>query len=274
MLILPLMINNVIIKVTIKFKNVEIKKDRLDSKARNILESDVIIDKEHIKEYESKNKIFSSFKITDFIRKNANYSNSNLNYVEVNTKTYKDKEFYDTYIIPLPSYKPNKANDYIYGELVNNIRLSRPNKIKKTNLSLASLGFNELFNGEFYNKIRNAKNNNANSFYIREYLMNQGYNIQLEILDFLNNLDYTISNNTDVILTVELDTVNSFFDDTPKISNFLTNYKNMALSNYECYMNLALLNNLVNGKNLDWPKLSVEQQKILIHKMNSKGIVA
>ena len=141
MLILPLMINNVVIKVTINFKNMEIKKDRLDSKARNIEESDVIIGKEHIKEYESKNKIFSSFNITDFIRRNANYNDSNLNYVEVNTKTYKDKDFYDTYIIPLPSYKPNKINDYIYGELVNNIRLSRPDKIKKTDLSLASLVF-------------------------------------------------------------------------------------------------------------------------------------
>ncbi|HIT36930.1 MAG TPA: hypothetical protein IAB59_00400 [Candidatus Onthousia faecipullorum] len=275
MISLPLMINDVILKVTINFKNVEIKKDRLDSGAKDVKESDIVIGKTHLKPYEdSKKPITDPKAITDFIRRNINYGGKNVNYIEVNTKKYKDKDFYDTYIIPIPNYKPNEINDYIYGMLVNNIRLSSPDRIKKTNISLADIGFDELFNGEFYNKIASVKGNNPNSLYIRNSLMNAGCEKQLEILDFFNNLDYEISKNSDVILTDELDTVNSFFKDSNKINNFLTNYKNIAISNYDSYMYLAALNTIVNGRNLEWPVLSEEQQKILIKKLNSNSRAA
>ena len=97
---------------------------------------------------------------------------------------------------------------------------------------------------------------------------------QLEILDFLNTLDYENSKNSDVLLTDELDTVNAFFNDSNKINNFLTNYKNTSINNYDSYMYLAALNTIVNGKNLEWPVLSEEQQKILIKKLNSDSRAA
>lgn len=275
MISLPLMINNVILKVNINFKDIEIKKNRLDSGAKGIKESDIVIGKTHLKAYEDSNKpIINPKAITDFIRRNVNYGSENANYIEVNTKRYKDRYFYDTYIVPAPSYKPNEVNDYIYGTLVNNIRLSSPDKIKKTNISLASIGFDELFNGEFYNKIANIKNNNPNQLYIRNSLMNAGCEKQLEILDFLNTLNYENSKNNDVLLTDELDTVNAFFNDSNKINNFLTNYKNTAINNSDSYMYLATLNTLVNGKNLNWPVLSEEQQNILIKKLNSNSRAA
>lgn len=275
MISLPLMINDVILKVTINFKDLEVKKDRLDSGAKDVKESDIIIGKTHLKAYEDTKKPITNPKaITDFIRRNVNYGSENANYIEVNTKRYKDRDFYDTYIVPAPSYKPNEVNDYIYGTLVNNIRLSSPDKIKKTNISLASIGFDELFNGEFYNKIANIKNNNPNPLYIRNSLMNAGCEKQLEILDFLNTLDYENSKNTDVLLTDELDTVNAFFNDSNKINNFLTNYKNTSINNYDSYMYLATLNTIVNGRNLEWPVLSEEQQKILIKKLNSDSRAA
>lgn len=275
MISLPLMINDVILKVTINFKDLEVKKDRLDSGAKDVKESDIIIGKTHLKAYEDNKKTITDPKaITDFIRRNINYGSENANYIEVNTKRYKDRDFYDTYIVPAPSYKPNEVNDYIYGTLVNNIRLSNPDKIKKTNISLASIGFDELFNGEFYNKIANIKNNNPNPLYIRNSLMNAGCEKQLEILDFLNTLNYENSKNSDVLLTDELDTVNAFFNDSNKINNFLTNYKNTSINNYDSYMYLAALNTIVNGKNLEWPVLSEEQQKILIKKLNSNSRAA
>lgn len=275
MLSLPLMINDIILKVTINFKDLEVKKDRLDSGAKDVKESDIVIGKTHLKAYEdSKKPITDPKAITDFIRKNINYGSENANYIEVNTKKYKDRDFYDTYIIPLPSYKPNEVNDYIYGTLVNNIRLSSPGKIKKTNISLASIGFDKLFNGEFYEKLASIKNNNPNPLYIRNSLMNVGCEKQLEILDFFNTLDYENSKNSDVLLTEELNTVNAFFSDSSKINNFLTNYKDIAINNYDSYMYLATLNTLVNGRNLEWPVLSEEQQKILIKKLNSNSKVA
>lgn len=275
MLSLPLMINDVILKVTINFKDLEVKKDRLDSGAKDVKESDIVIGKIHLRAYEdSKKPITDPKAITDFIRKNIDYNSENADYIEVNTRKYKDRDFYDTYIIPTPSYKPNEVNDYIYGTLVSNIRLSNPDKIKKTNISLTNIGFDELFNGEFYERLASIKNSNPNSLYIRNSLMNAGCEKQLEILDFFNTLDYENSKNSDVLLAEELNTVNDFFSDSSKINRFLTNYKDIAINNYDSYMYLATLNNLVNGRNLEWPVLSEEQQKILTKKLNSNSRVA
>lgn len=275
MLSLPLMINYVILKVTINFKDLEVKKDRLDSGAKDVKESDIVIGKIHLRAYEdSKKPITDPKAITDFIRKNIDYNSENADYIEVNTRKYKDRDFYDTYIIPAPSYKPNEVNDYIYGTLVSNIRLSNPDKIKKTNISLANIGFDELFNGEFYERLASIKNSNPNSLYIRNSLMNAGCEKQLEILDFFNTLDYENSKNSDVLLAEELNTVNDFFSDSSKINRFLINYKDIAINNYDSYMYLATLNNLVNGRNLEWPVLSEEQQKILTKKLNSNSRVA
>ena len=275
MISLPLMINDVILKVTINFKDLEVKKDILDSGAKDVKESDIVIGKTHLKAYEDPKKPITDPKaITDFIRRNINYGSENANYIEVNTKRYKDRDFYDTYIVPAPSYKPNEVNDYIYGTLVNNIRLSSPDKIKKTNISLASIGFDELFNGSFYEKLASIKNKNSNPIYIRNSLINAGCERQLQILDFFNELDYEISRNSDVILTYELNTVSDFFKDSNKLNNILTNYKTIASNNYDSYMYLATLNSLVNGKNLDWPILSEEQQKILIKRLNSSSKAA
>ncbi len=275
MISLPLMINNVILKVNINFKDLEIKKNRLDSGAKGIKESDIVIGKTHLKAYEDSNKpIINPKAITDFIRRNINYESEIGNYIEVNTKKYKDKDFYDTYIIPLPSYKPNEINDYIYGTLVNNIRFSTPDKIKNTNISFTSIGFDDLFNGEFYNVLLTLKNNNPNPLYIRNSLINRGYERQLEILDFFNTLDYDSSKSNNILLEEELNTVNAFFSDSSKIDRFLTNYKDIAINNYDSYIYLASLNTLVNGKSLEWPVLSEEQQKILIKKLNSSDRVA
>ena len=275
MISLPLMINDVILKVTINFKDLEVKKDRLDSGAKDVKESDIIIGKTHLKAYEDTKKTITDPKaITDFIRRNINYGSENANYIEVNTKRYKDRDFYDTYIVPAPPVESNEVNDYIYGTLVNNIRLSSPDKIKKTNISLASIGFDELFNGSFYEKLASIKNKNSNPIYIRNSLINAGCERQLQILDFFNELDYEISRNSDVILTYELNTVSDFFKDSNKLNNILTNYKTIASNNYDSYMYLATLNSLVNGKNLDWPILSEEQQKILIKRLNSSSKAA
>ena len=270
MIVLPLMIDNVTVNVSINFKDVSIKNNQLNSGAKGVKDSDVIIGKTNLSSLETnKYTISNPRELTNVIRKNMNYSTVPVDYIEVNTKKYTDSDFYDTYIIPTPQYKPNEINDYIYGMLVNSIRFSNPENIRIEKLSLNELGFNELFNIDFLNKIQNFRNSNSNSLYMRNKLMSSGYEKQLEVLDFFNTLDCKIEDN-DVILTSELDNVIDFFSKTKKENKVLTAYKNMALNNYESYMSLAALNTLVNGKVLDWPTLSEEQQKILIRKLNSE----
>ena len=73
------MINDVILKVTINFKDLEVKKDRLDSGAKDVKESDIIIGKTHLKAYEDTKKPITDPKaITDFIRRNVNYGSENV----------------------------------------------------------------------------------------------------------------------------------------------------------------------------------------------------
>lgn len=274
MLCLPLVINNVILKVNINFKDIDIRKNILNSKAKDITSSDIVVGKVHLKAYEDNNKIMTNPKmITSFVRKNINYNNEGINFIEVNTKNYKDKDFYDTYIIPAPSYNENEINDYIYGLLINSIRLSRPDNIKRKDLSLAEIGFDELFNGEFYSIVERAKNNNQNFLYIRNQLINAGFRKQVEVLDFFNNLNYDISENSEVILASEFDSVKAFFTDNEKMNKFLNNYRDLAVKNSESFMNLVTFNNLVNGRSL-MPMLSSEQQKKLIKKLNSNGRAA
>ncbi len=271
MIILPLMIddaNNVTVNVTINFRNVEVRENVLNSGVKGVSYSDVIIGKSNLKSYETDGKVIANPReVTNIIRKSMNYNTTPVNYIVVNTKKYEDSDFYDSYIIPAPSYKPNEINDYIYGMLVNSIRFNSPKDTKKEKLSLKALGFDELFNGEFLSKMQMLRSSSQSPLYVRNQLMNAGYVKQLEVLDFFNSLYCNIEED-DVILTSELENVIKFFDSTKKESRALSNYKNIALSNYESYMSLAALNALVNGKVLDWPVLSKEQQKRLIRKLN------
>ena len=271
MIILPLMIKDVTVNVTANFKNIEVQKNILDSGAKGLNASDVIVGKAKLSDYIGDEVITDPTVITNFIRKNVNYNN--INSVEVNTKNYDNSDFYDTYKVPLPANNPNKVTDYIYGMIINNIRISNPNELKKGKISLQNLGFDKIFNAEFINRVILLKNKSINSLYLRNELIKEGYNKQIEILDFFNNLDYEIKD-SDVILTNELNNVISFFGTTKNEYKTLTNYKNMASTNYEHYMSLAAFNNLIYNKNLEWPVLSEEQQKILIRKLNSNRRVA
>ncbi len=272
MIILPLMIKDVTVNVTANLKNIEVQKNVLDSGAKGLHASDVVVGKARLSSYIGDEVISDPTIVTNFIRKNINYNND-INYVEVNTKNYDNSDFYDIYRLPLPANNPNEVTDYIYGMIINNIRLSNPLELKSGKISLQTLGFDKIFNAEFINRVMLLKNKSINSLYLRNELIKEGYNKQIEILDFFNSLDYEIKD-SDVILTSELDSVITFFNTTKNERKTLTNYKNIASTNYEHYMSLAAFNNLVYNKNLEWPVLTEEQQKILIRKLNSNRRVA
>ena len=145
MIILPLMIKDVTVNVTANLKNIEVQKNVLDSGAKGLHASDVVVGKARLSSYIDGEVITNPTIITNFIRKNINYNND-INYVEVNTKNYDNSDFYDIYRLPLPANNPNEVTDYIYGMIINNIRLSNPLELKSGKISLQSLGFDKIFN--------------------------------------------------------------------------------------------------------------------------------
>lgn len=271
MINLPLMMDGVCVNVNVRFKDMSIIRNQLVSGIKGTGTSDIIVGKTVIKL--SPDSISNPKIITDMIRKSVNYSQDDIKTIQINTKKYQDSDFYDSYTVQVPDFKPNNINDYIYGMLINSIRLNTPQNNKKEKVSLTTLGFDKLFDNEFLNKITVLYDKGYNSLYVRNKLLEMGYHNQLEVLDFFNSLDYTIDDNA-VILTDDIDNVLSFFKDTKKESRVLTNYKEIALSNYENYIALAAFNTLVNGRTLNWPSLSMEQQKTLQKRLSYKMKVA
>ena len=274
MLQLPMTIKDITVNVTINFNNITVEKDKLDSRAIGLEASDVVVDRTNIKslrndEYYSKNHQA----LTNIIRKNINYSNRAVTNIKVTTKKYKDSDFYDVYYLPLPPFATNPITDYIYGALVNSIRLSTPDLEKKVYLDLHKVGFDNLISKDFLNHLLTLKNNFLDPYILEEKIRKDGYGSQLEVLDFLNSLNYEIDND-DFIVTSEIDNVINFLSRDSKEGRKLANYKNMAMSNYESYLALGTFNNIVYNRPLAWPSLSLDQQKTLRLKLNSKRNVA
>ena len=271
MIVLPLIVGDVATNILVDFKEENIKKmdNQLNSLKNGIGESDVIVGKVSLKStIKDEKNLQDPRTITNFIRKNVNYSNTPVNYITVNTKKYNNSDFYDVYNLPLPlGEEANDVLDYIYGSLVNAIRLSTPPLVRKEKMSLNTAGIDKLFNLEFLNRVSIIKNNSNNSLYLRNQLISEGYKKQLEVLDFLNSLNYDIGE-SGVTLTPAIDEMIEFFSDTNKEKKTLANYKNMALKNYDSYICLSAFNNLVNGINLDWIKIPEEHQKRLIRILN------
>lgn len=276
MIVLPLLVNDVTVNILLDFKKEDVKKtnNQLDSSKYGIGEADIVIGKVNLRSVVKDEKMLQNPSvITNFIRKNISYSNKEITSVIVNTKKYEDSDFYDTYYLPLPNKKSNEVIDYIYGSLVNSIRQSTPSSLRKEKISLNMIGLDKLFNIEFLNRVSIIKNTSNNTLYLRDQLINEGYEEHLDILDFFNSLDYKVKD-TGVVLTSELDNIIAFFNDTYKEKKDLVNYKNMALSNFDSYMCLSAFNNYVYGSNLNWIVIPDDKQKILIHKLYSSDRAA
>lgn len=271
MIVLPLLLNDVTTNILIDFKEEDISKidNQLNALKHGISESDIIVGKVNLKSIINEEKALQDPRvITNFIRKNANYSNKEITSVLVNTKKYEDSDFYATYSLPLPSRDSNEVIDYIYGSLVNSIRQSTPSSLRKEKISLNAIGFDKLINIEFLNRVATLKGSSNNSLYLKDRLVSEGYKEQVDILEFFNSLSYKVSDKG-IVLTDEIDNIIDFFSDTYKEKKTLVNYKNMALSNSDSYMYISAFNNYVYGWNLNWVIIPEEKQKILIRKLNS-----
>ena len=70
MIILPLMIKDVTVNVTVNFKNIEVQKNILDSGAKGLHAGDVIVGKARFSSYIGDEVITDPTVITNFIRFN------------------------------------------------------------------------------------------------------------------------------------------------------------------------------------------------------------
>ena len=265
MVVLPIMNKDIMMKITLNFKNPTILRNQLDSSKGETAVSDIIVGKNSLNLLDKKSidKMANNpLAITEFIRKNIAYSNTPISDIKINTKKYPNSDFYDTYIIPIPSYQNNKVTDYIYGLLVNSIRYSTPFLNKEEKLDLSKLKIDELFSTTMLQKALYLKNRGLVSDAIKDTLIKEGYSKQIEIIDFINSLDYSI-NDQEIALISEYNKIIDFFSAEGKTKKFLVNYKNMAKENFDCYVLLGAFNNLLYNKPLEWHNLSKEQQKIL-----------
>lgn len=271
MIVLPLLLNDITTNILIDFKEENISKidNQLTASKPGVLDSDIIVGKVNLKALINNEKMLQNPRaITNFIRKNVNYSNREVTSILVNTKKYDDSDFYTTYKLPLPPKDPNEVVDYLYGSLVNNVRQSTPSSLRKEKISLNAIGFDKLINIEFLNRVVTLKGNSNNSLYLKDKLISEGYKEQVDILEFFNSLEYKIGDNG-IVLTDEINNIIDFFGDTYKEKKTLINYKNMALNNSESYICLSAFNNYIYGWNLNWIIIPEEKQKILIRKLNS-----
>ena len=270
MLLLPMTLKDVTLNINLNFKDTVIKQDQLDAKMIGITPSDVIIDKYNLNSLDTKDYYdHNPAALTHFIRKNISYNGHDINTIQVTTKKYKDTDFYDVYTLPVPPYYQNDVTDYIYGSLVNSIRLNSQEKNKKRYLSLEKLGIDTLFSNEFITRASALKNKTLTNLELKDRLTDEGYGKQLEILDFFNNYLSCDVDNEALLLTSELDNVLDFFSPQLKEGKVLLKYKNIAAGNYDCYLLLGTLNNIIYNKPLDWLILSNEQQKTLKLKLDS-----
>ena len=272
MIVLPIMDSNIIVKINLNFKNTNVLKNQLDPNKDGSSESDIIIGKYRLNSFNNDEikKINSNpLAVTNFIRRNINYVDPSINNIKVNTKKYPNSDFYDTYILPLPNYNENEVNDYIYGLLINNVRCSMPNLEKQEKLDLSKLNIDNIITTSFLNKTIQLKHKSINSEELKHLLIKEGYQKQVEIIDFINSLDYEI-NNKEIALVEDFDTLINFFNDGKKEQRSLINYKNIAKTNYDMYISLGAFNNILYDRPLEWHNLSKEQQKILQLRLNNK----
>ena len=267
MLILPLETNGVILGLELSFKDEKHKKEVLQADKINTPANNISIGKTSFKRLENYTKFDKNpLAITRFIR-NALY-NSNINTVQITTNNYTNSEFYDVYQVPVPFSISTEEIDILYGSMVNAIRLTQPEKRQGEILSFKKIGLTNLFTEEVVQDMIILKENVTDLEQYHQLLQQNGYEDQLIALDFLDQLNFTIKNET-VMTTRSLEaTIRSFSLLHNNVNKKLQNYNQVAKENRNCYDLLSTAHNLVYNYSLSWPILTEEDKKILLKRMS------
>lgn len=251
--------------LAITFKNMQIKKEQLQADKIHLPASDLAVGRISLQEATTATDFdHNPLGLTEFIRRNTLYTNAKSVYIT--TANYEKTDFYDIYKVPLPPVNANQITDLLYGLLVNDLRLSIPDMVKSQRLSFASLGIDRLLSEEVLDGIRQLKQNAQQKEMFLTELKEHGYQAPIQVLDFFNQLDFQVVDQS-LLPMKTLDTVLQAFEPlNSKEEKVLTHYKTVAKKNSDCYISLSNLHQILYDRSLNWPSLSIDQQKILLKK--------
>ncbi len=262
MVVLPMKIEGISLCMELKLKDVHRKKEVLKNEEFKLNPSDLAVGGVYLSSIED-HEFYNSHEtsLTRMIRKNTKYYN--IKNIYVTTKSYPEKDFYDVYKISIPK-ENNEIVDYVFGKLVNDIRLHSPLQQKGVQLSLTKLGIDQLFSEEIIKDIIELKGQSKTKEEFLKLLYELGYGTQIDILNFFNSsIQFHIIDNT-LMSSSYLDNTISIFESIHgKEEKALSSFKKISQENGKCYLELAKLNQLIYDEPLKWPILSQDQQKIL-----------
>lgn len=258
MIVLPLASEKGIITFEVQFRDADKRAEILQADKIQLPASDISIGRVHLGQV-SQLDLYKNRpeELTKLIRKNAAYD-QRVKVIYLTTANYENTEFYDVYKLPLPPEKPNFLVDFLYGFLLNDLRLRVPDKEKGKELSFAKMGMPAVVNEEIVNDIAKLKEESVSKQDFLYRLKENGYEEQLEVIDFLNTLSFSpvdngfFSNQLMQSLREGLQAIH----DTRRLKS-MQKFENLASNNSDYYMNLNTMNHIFYEKPL-W----FEEQKI------------
>jgi len=266
MIVIPLIVNHMIFSLNVSFKKIQQKKEVLQADQFHFTANDLVVGKASLKELEDFNKFEQNHRLlTQFIRKHTDGTIPKSVYIT--TSNYPKSDFYDVYKIALPPKNSSSVGDLLYGMLSNDLRLKNPENDRGKVVSLKHLGIDTVFNPFILADLEKIKSMCSNHEEFLHQLINDGYQEQLAVLDFLDTLEFQIIDQTMISLHQFATINNSFQAIGDKLSRGLSSYQQIASDNFQIYTTLAKASHIIYDKPLSWPKLSVQQQKILEKKV-------
>ena len=267
MVVLPLVAEGVILSLEVSFKQQQVKKEALQADKENAPINNIIVGKDSLQRLDNATAFDRNAPaITQLIRRYL-YNNST-DVIQLTTSNYQNKDFYDIYTIPSPPHLSIPAIDSLYGYLVNDVRLSQPDAPRGKFLSLKKLGIDQLFSQEILQQISSIKQQYPRHDEYIDALKRQGYQWQVELLQFFNDLNFTILDETIMSTKNMQTTLQGLAPLHSKVDKPLKQYYQTAQDNYESYILLSTAHHMIYDRALSWPSLSPEQQKILLKRVS------
>ena len=245
MVVLPFVIDDISYDLAISFKDIKKEEKVLKPEHRRVEAGSIEIGKTKLL-LPIDDSYYSNVpkELTAKIRQEKMYQN--IDYIKVIGTNDTNSDFYDVYTIPAPPDVANDAIDYLYGVLVNDLRL---NKEKTKVLSLNVFFFLAFANNAVASRINKIKENSFNKEHFYTMLKENNLGSILAFVEFFNTLKIeAIEDSIRSYKDLE-DLVSTFQTSNKKLKNNLVQYMRKSEENVNCF--LALSN--IKEKILDEP---------------------
>lgn len=265
MLILPIVNRNRILNVEVKLKNSA--KIRSGVKFDDALESDIIVNGKKLSESMYKDEKDSSA-ILDFIRGNSLVYKRN--YL-VTTREKADSSLYDVYEVSQPPKKVNDSLDELYTSVVTDMRKEIPGIKRGRYISFEKIGIDKHLTDEKISKLQRIVKDVRDTRQWPILFEEAGIADLPQIIDFINNFDCTVINDSTIPEDSIQDVLKSLEQLNTRDARNLRNYYNMALANQNIYAKISYINKLIYDRPLSLIQSKSQRQKQLIKTNNMES---